>query len=180
MTINLPERELQVLRGISFGMPNAEIARSLHLAENTIKTYTQRLFRGLNARDRAHAVRIGFELGLLTTGPVPPDEATEPDPDPGEPAAPPLLPLPQAPPPPEACHGTDFDDFHVRDSERPESYLKRMERFAVAYCLLCEMRGGCWAKGYIGKEWGVWGGALHAPEKAPVDLLPRSAWRAAA
>jgi DNA-binding NarL/FixJ family response regulator len=63
--IELHPRELQVLQGMSYGLTNARIADRLHLTEDTIKTYSRRLFRAINARDRAHAVRRGFELGLL-------------------------------------------------------------------------------------------------------------------
>jgi DNA-binding CsgD family transcriptional regulator len=58
--------ELQVLRGMSEGKTNADIGRELHLAEDTIKTRARSLFRKLGARDRSHAVAIGFQHGLLT------------------------------------------------------------------------------------------------------------------
>lgn len=58
-------RELQVLRGMSRGMSNGQIGRELNLAEDTIKTHARRLFRKLDANDRAHAVSIGYLCGLL-------------------------------------------------------------------------------------------------------------------
>lgn len=71
-------RELQVLRGMAAGCTNAEIGQRLHLSENTIKTYNRRLFAELGARDRAHAVSIGYQRGLLRIVP-PAVPATRPD-----------------------------------------------------------------------------------------------------
>jgi len=62
----LTERELQILRGMSQGMPNAEIGRELFLSEDTIKTHARRLFQKLGARDRAHAVAMGMRNKLVT------------------------------------------------------------------------------------------------------------------
>lgn len=61
----LTERELQVLVGMSRGRSNAEIGRELYLSEDTVKTHARRLFRKLGAADRAHAVAVGFRLGLV-------------------------------------------------------------------------------------------------------------------
>jgi DNA-binding NarL/FixJ family response regulator len=61
----LTKRELQVLRGMAEGKSNAEIGRDLFVSEDTVKTHARRLFRKLNARDRAHAVAAGFRAGLV-------------------------------------------------------------------------------------------------------------------
>jgi DNA-binding NarL/FixJ family response regulator len=61
----LTERELQVLRGMASGKSNAEIGRDLYVSEDTVKTHARRLFRKLKARDRAHAVAVGFRSGAL-------------------------------------------------------------------------------------------------------------------
>ena len=61
----LTEREMQVLDGMSRGRSNAEIGRELYLSEDTVKTHARRLFRKLGAADRAHAVALGFRLGLV-------------------------------------------------------------------------------------------------------------------
>jgi DNA-binding NarL/FixJ family response regulator len=63
--VNLTERELQVLRGMSQGQSNGEIGRELFLSEDTVKTHARRLFRKLGARDRAQAVAVGFRRGLV-------------------------------------------------------------------------------------------------------------------
>lgn len=62
----LTERELQVLRGMAEGKSNAEIGRDLYVSEDTVKTHARRLFRKLSARDRAHAVAVGFRSGALS------------------------------------------------------------------------------------------------------------------
>lgn len=61
----LTERELQVLHGMAEGRSNAEIGRELFVSEDTVKTHARRLFRKLGARDRAHAVAVGFRSGVL-------------------------------------------------------------------------------------------------------------------
>jgi DNA-binding NarL/FixJ family response regulator len=61
----LTEREMQVLRGMADGKSNAEIGRELYVSEDTVKTHARRLFRKLDARDRAHAVAAAFRAGLV-------------------------------------------------------------------------------------------------------------------
>lgn len=61
----LAERELQTLQLIARGKTNAEIGRALFLSEDTVKTYNRGLFAKLGARDRAHAVAIGYQRRWL-------------------------------------------------------------------------------------------------------------------
>ncbi len=61
----LTERELQVLGGMSRGRSNGEIGRELYLSEDTVKTHARRLFRKLEAADRAQAVAVGLRAGLV-------------------------------------------------------------------------------------------------------------------
>lgn len=61
----LTERERQVLDGMSRGRSNADIGRELFLSEDTVKTHARRLFRKLQAADRAQAVALGFRWGFL-------------------------------------------------------------------------------------------------------------------
>jgi len=65
-TVQLTERELQVMLGMSQGKSNGEIARELYLSEDTVKTHARRLFRRLGVKDRAEAVAHGFRQGLVT------------------------------------------------------------------------------------------------------------------
>ncbi|MFK0182022.1 helix-turn-helix transcriptional regulator [Streptomyces xanthochromogenes] len=66
----LSGRELDVLAGIARGLPYAHIGAELGLVADTVKTHAQRLRAKLGARDNAHAVGIGFRLGLLGTAPA--------------------------------------------------------------------------------------------------------------
>lgn len=63
--VTLSGREIQVLVGIANGLTNSDIGRVLHLSADTIKTHNQRMFRKLGAKDRAHAVRLAFDAGVL-------------------------------------------------------------------------------------------------------------------
>lgn len=65
-TVQLTERELQVLTGMSQGKSNSAIGRELYLSEDTVKTHARRLFRKLEVNDRAQAVARGFRRGLVT------------------------------------------------------------------------------------------------------------------
>lgn len=62
---DLTERELQVLTAIARGGTNREVARELLVSEATVKTHLLRLYPKLGVRDRAAAVRVAFERGLL-------------------------------------------------------------------------------------------------------------------
>jgi LuxR family maltose regulon positive regulatory protein len=61
----LTERECQVLRLISAGLSNQEIAQELYVSINTIKTHTRNAYSKLNVRNRTQAVNRAKELGIL-------------------------------------------------------------------------------------------------------------------
>lgn len=63
--VALTKREVEVLVGMSNGRSNAQIGQELYLSEDTIKTHARRLFRKLDAADRAQAVAIGLRQGLI-------------------------------------------------------------------------------------------------------------------
>ena len=60
----LTTREGEVLALIARGMSNAEIADSLGLSIETIRTHVKHVYMKTGARDRAHAVIIAYETGL--------------------------------------------------------------------------------------------------------------------
>lgn len=62
---HLPPRQQDVLACIAEGLNNAEIGRRLGLTERTAQTYVTTLFKELGARNRAHAVHLGYQAGLL-------------------------------------------------------------------------------------------------------------------
>lgn len=63
--VHLTERELEVLQLVSQGNSNAAIGKALFISETTVKTHLQRAFSKLDASDRAHAITLAREHGLL-------------------------------------------------------------------------------------------------------------------
>ena len=64
----LTPRELEVLRLVARGLSNAAIARELVLGDATVKTHVARIFQKLDLHDRAQAVVLAYESGLVTPG----------------------------------------------------------------------------------------------------------------
>jgi DNA-binding NarL/FixJ family response regulator len=61
----LSERETEVLRLMTGGLSNREIAASLHMAEGTVKNHTSNILAKLGVRDRTRAVLKALELGWV-------------------------------------------------------------------------------------------------------------------
>jgi DNA-binding NarL/FixJ family response regulator len=64
----LTSRETEVLTLIAQGMSNSEISEALFIAEQTTKTHVGRILGKLGLRDRAQAVVVAYESGLVTPG----------------------------------------------------------------------------------------------------------------
>ena len=61
----LSAREMDVLELIAQGMTNKEIAKSLYLSANTIKSHSINIYRKLEVNNRNQAVKKARSLGLL-------------------------------------------------------------------------------------------------------------------
>jgi DNA-binding NarL/FixJ family response regulator len=64
----LTPREREVLTLVASGRSNSEITSDLTLSEATVKTHVARIFAKLELRDRAQAVVLACETGLVTPG----------------------------------------------------------------------------------------------------------------
>lgn len=61
----LSEREVDVLRRVSTGQANKEIARDLSLSEDTVKGHMRSIFSKLDVTDRTQAVTVGHRRGII-------------------------------------------------------------------------------------------------------------------
>jgi DNA-binding NarL/FixJ family response regulator len=61
----LSSREVEVLRLISRGNANKEIAAQLSITEETVKGHVRNILGKLDANDRTHAVTIGLKRGII-------------------------------------------------------------------------------------------------------------------
>ena len=62
---SLTPRELDVLRLVSRGRTNKEMASAMFISEETVKTHMKALFQKLGVHDRAEAVSVSLQRGLI-------------------------------------------------------------------------------------------------------------------
>lgn len=63
--LGISKRELEVLELMAKGLSNNEIAESLFVSLNTIKTHSSKLFEKLEVNRRAQAVEAARRLGII-------------------------------------------------------------------------------------------------------------------
>lgn len=64
----LTDREREILVLIARGRSNTEIARCLAISTSTVKNHVTSVFAKIHARDRAQAVIVAYEAGLVAPG----------------------------------------------------------------------------------------------------------------
>lgn len=64
VTDKLTGRETDVLRLIALGLSNAEIAKSLHLSEGTVRNHVSAIFAKLGVSDRTQAAILAIRHGI--------------------------------------------------------------------------------------------------------------------
>lgn len=62
---SLTPRELDVLRLVAKGRSNKELAAAMFVSEETIKTHMKSLFQKLGVHDRAQAVSVSLQRGII-------------------------------------------------------------------------------------------------------------------
>ena len=63
--VNLTDRELEIVRMVSQGLRNKEVAQKLFISEGTVKIHLHRIYQKLGVDSRMHLSRIAREKGLL-------------------------------------------------------------------------------------------------------------------
>ena len=63
--VNLTAREHEVLTLLSDGLANKQISLELEISEHTVKFHVSSIYQKLNVSNRAEAVRLGIQLGLI-------------------------------------------------------------------------------------------------------------------
>lgn len=74
--VPLTGREVEIVRLMALGYTNREIARTVHLADGTVKNHVSNILRKFGVRDRSRAVLKAFHTGIIGGGE--PDHRTGP------------------------------------------------------------------------------------------------------
>ena len=62
---DLSDRELDVLKAIASGLPNKDIAASLHISVATIRNHVQHILQKMNVHSKLEAVALAFREGWV-------------------------------------------------------------------------------------------------------------------
>jgi DNA-binding NarL/FixJ family response regulator len=62
---SLTAREIEVLREITTGKRNRDVAESLFISEETVKAHVKHIMEKLGARDRTEAITIAVRRGII-------------------------------------------------------------------------------------------------------------------
>ena len=63
---SLTKRELEVLKNLSYGMYNKEIAEKLDISERTVKNHISNIFKKIEVTDRTQAAVFAIRNNLIT------------------------------------------------------------------------------------------------------------------
>lgn len=63
---SLTKRELEVLKNLSYGMYNKEIAEKLNISERTVKNHISNIFKKIDVTDRTQAAVFAIRNNLIT------------------------------------------------------------------------------------------------------------------
>ena len=66
----LTEREREIMKMLARAQSNSEIASELYLSEHTVRTHVARILAKLQLHDRAQAIVLAYEGGLVHPGEV--------------------------------------------------------------------------------------------------------------
>lgn len=66
MLESLTKREVEVLKLLTFGMYNKEVAEKLNISERTVKNHVSNIFKKINVTDRTQAAIFAIRNGLVT------------------------------------------------------------------------------------------------------------------
>ena len=62
-------REQEILKALSLGLSNRDIAEKLFISESTVKTHVNRVFKKLGVKNRASAILVAMETNQLPKSP---------------------------------------------------------------------------------------------------------------
>lgn len=59
-------RQIEIVRSVSLGMTNKEIARKLNISPTTVQTHLANIYDGLKVNNRTEAVHKAREIGIIS------------------------------------------------------------------------------------------------------------------